>query len=96
METSNTELIKSLVQRGEGISFVVREAVAAELRGKKLATTRIKDQDIFLDVSIAHLNDQHLSPPAQAFLDILLKLSARGKPVQGIRSIMAEMLAQWK
>jgi DNA-binding transcriptional LysR family regulator len=31
METSNTEFIKQLVQRGEGISLVVKEAVAAEL-----------------------------------------------------------------
>ena len=37
METSNTEFIKQLVQRGEGVSFVVREAVAAELKEKKLA-----------------------------------------------------------
>jgi DNA-binding transcriptional LysR family regulator len=96
LETSNTELIKSLVQRGEGISFVVREAVAAELQQKQLATTSIEGQQIFLDVSIAYLKDQHLSPPAHAFLDILLKLSAKETPVQGIRGIMADMLAQWK
>ena len=29
METSNTEFIKQVIQRGDGISFVVREAVAA-------------------------------------------------------------------
>jgi DNA-binding transcriptional LysR family regulator len=96
LETSNTELIKSLVQRGEGISFVVREAVAAELQEKQLATTSIEGQQIFLDVSIAYLKDQHLSPPAHAFLDILLKLSSKEKPAQGIRGIMADMLAQWK
>ena len=32
METSNTEFIKQLVQRGDGISMVVKEAVALELR----------------------------------------------------------------
>ncbi len=35
METSNTEFIKQLVQRGDGISIVVKEAVAVELGEKK-------------------------------------------------------------
>ena len=44
METSNTEFIKQLVQRGEGVSFVVKEAVAAELKEKKQ-----KQKNIFLE-----------------------------------------------
>ena len=32
METSNTEFIKQLVMRGEGVSFLVKEAVDAEIR----------------------------------------------------------------
>lgn len=96
METSNEEFIKQLVQRGDGVSFVVREAAAVELKEKKLATVPIKGQRVFLDVSIAYLRNQHLSPPAQAFLDILLKIAPKQKPDQGIRTIMAEMLSQWK
>ena len=96
METSNTEFIKQLVQRGDGVSFVVREAVAAELQEKKLDTVPIKGRQIFLDVSIAYLKDQRLSPPGQAFLDILLKIASKERPDQGIRSIMAGMLAKWK
>ena len=96
METSNTEFIKQLVQRGDGVSFVVREAAAAELHEEKLATVPIKDRQIFLDVSIAHLKDQRLSPPGQAFLDILLKIASKERPDQGIRAIMAGMLAKWK
>ena len=42
METSNTEFIKELVQRGEGVSFLVREAVAAELDEKKLVEVPLK------------------------------------------------------
>ena len=34
METSNTEFIKQLIQRGDGISFLVKAAVAVELREK--------------------------------------------------------------
>jgi DNA-binding transcriptional LysR family regulator len=88
METSNTEFIKQLVQRGDGISFLVKAAVAIELREKKLATVSMEDQKIFLKVSIAYLKDQHLSPSAQAFLDILLKIAPKGKAARGIGSLM--------
>ena len=37
MEVSNSEFIKQLVQRGDGVSFLVREAVAAELNDGTLA-----------------------------------------------------------
>jgi len=90
METGNTEFIKQLVQRGDGISFLVKAAVTTELKEKKLATVPLDGQKIFLDVSIAYLKDQHLSPPAHAFLDILRKLGARAKPLYGIDALMTE------
>ncbi len=96
METSNTEFIKQLVQRGEGVSFVVREAVALELHEGKLAAIPIRGRKIYLDVSIAYLKTQHLSPPANAFLEILEKIAPTERPDQGIRTIMAGMLAKWK
>lgn len=96
METSNTEFIKQLVQRGDGVSFIVREAVAAELQEKKLVTRPIQGGKMFLDVSIAYLKNQHLSPPAQAFLDILHRIVPEEKSGQGIHNIMARMLAEWK
>ena len=96
METSNTEFIKQLVQRGDGVSFIVREAVAAELQEKKLAARPVDGEKVFLDVSIAYLGNQRLSPPAQAFLDILQKMVPEEKADQGIRKIMAKMLAEWK
>ncbi len=42
METGNTEFIKQVVQRGEGVSFVVRSAVLAELNEKKLIERPIR------------------------------------------------------
>ena len=96
METSNTEFIKQLVQRGEGVSFLVREAVALELREKKLATVPLESGTIFLDVSIAYLKNQHLSRPAQAFLDILERLAPEDISPQGIGALMAKMLAKRK
>ena len=38
METGDAEIIKLLVQHGEGISFLVKEAVAVELQEKKLVS----------------------------------------------------------
>jgi len=94
METSNTEFIKQLVQRGDGISFLVKEAVAVELRDGKLATVPLKGHRLYLDMSVAYLKDQHLSPPATAFLDILGKLAPEEMLPQGIGALMVKMLSQ--
>ena len=96
METSNTEFIKQLVQRGEGVSFVVREAVAAELKEKKLASVPLKGPKVYLNVSIAYLKDQALSPPARAFVDTLIGLKSGDLHPMGIGLMMAKMLAQRK
>jgi len=94
METSNTEFIKQLVQRGDGISFLVKEAVAVELGNGKLVTVPLKGHRLFLDMSVAYLKDQHLSPPARAFLDILGKLAPEEMLPQGIGALMVKMLSQ--
>jgi DNA-binding transcriptional LysR family regulator len=96
VETSNTEFIKQLVQRGDGVSFVVREAVAVELKEKKLATVSVQDQKLFLDINIAYLKNQHLSPSARAFLDILGTLVPADMTLQGIGALMTKMLAKRK
>jgi DNA-binding transcriptional LysR family regulator len=96
METSNTEFIKQLVQRGEGVSFVVREAVAAELKEKKLVAVPLKGPTVYLEVSIAYLKDQVLSPAARAFVDTLIGLKSDDMHPMGIGLMMAKMLAQRK
>lgn len=95
MEVSNAEFIKQLVQRGDGVSFLVREAVAAELSNSTLAVVPLKGEKVYLDVSIGYLEDQHLSPPAKAFMETLEKLQL-GKEMtpQGIGEIMAKILSQ--
>ena len=97
MEVSNSEFIKQLVTRGDGVSFLVREAVAAELDEGTLAAVPLKGEKVYLDVSIAYLEDQHLSPPAKAFLDTLEMLQF-GKEItpQGIGVFMAKILSQQK
>lgn len=89
METSNTELIKQLVQRGEGISFLTKVAVAKEWRERKLATVLVKDQELFLESFVAYLKDEPLSPAAQAFLELLQKQAPKDKPFYDIEDFTA-------
>jgi len=93
METGDAEIIKLLVQHGEGVSFLVKEAVAVELHEKKLATVPLAKDPIFLDVSIAYLKTQPLSLAAQAFLTSLENLGTKKMRFQGIGALMAKMLA---
>jgi len=96
METSSTEFIKQLVQRGDGVSILVKAAVATELKAKKLATVSLKGPVQYLDVSIAYLKNQPLSLPANAFIDILKKLKPDPNlsSPEGIGMILARMLVQ--
>lgn len=89
METSNPEFIKQLVERGEGISFLVKESVAVELGEGKLATLPITGEALFLDVSIAYIKDQKLSRPAQAFLDTLGRISPVERPIKGMGELIS-------
>ena len=94
METSDAEMIKLLVQHGEGVSFLVKESVARELREKKLATVLLAEQPLFLDVSIGYLKHQPLSQPAQTFLETLKRLRTEEIRFKGISHLLEKMLAE--
>ena len=94
METSNTEFIKQLVQKGEGISILVKACVAVEIEEGKLATVPLLGQRIYLDVSFAHLKNQPLSVPARAFEKVLKKLRSEDMRPQDIGALMLKILAQ--
>lgn len=96
METSNTELIKQLVQQAEGVAFLVDAAVNQEIADGKLVTVKLRGYDLTLDVSIAYLKNQPLSPPAQAFVDMLEKLHSGDALPQDIGSLMGRILAGQK
>ncbi len=97
MEVSNSEFIKELVHRGDGVSLLVRESAAAEIAEGKLAAIPIKDEEPYLDVSICYLADQHLSPSAKAFVTTLKQLqSGREVKHQGIGEYMAKISAQYR
>ena len=95
-KTGDAEIIKLLVQHGEGVSFLVKEAVAGEIQEKKLVAVPLKDNSIFLDVSIAYLKNQPLSPSAQAFLNSLENLGTKKMRFQGMGALMTKMLAEEK
>ena len=96
METSSTEFIKQLVQRGRRGFVLVKAAVAAEIKEQKLATVSLKGPAQYLDVSIAYLKNQPLSLPAKAFINILkeLKPDPDLSSPEGIGMILARMLVQ--
>jgi len=94
METSNTEFIKQLVMRGEGVSILVKEAVKEEIQKGQLTTVPLKGRKVYLDVNIAYLKDQVLSPSARAFVDTLGQLRSGDMHPMGIGALMAKILAQ--
>jgi DNA-binding transcriptional LysR family regulator len=96
METGDAEIIKLLVQHGEGISFLAKEAVAVELQDKKLVSVPLGKSSIFLDVTIAYLKNQPLSLSAEAFLNSLKKLGTKKMRFQGMGALMTKMLAEEK
>jgi DNA-binding transcriptional LysR family regulator len=88
METANTEFIKQLVVRGDGISFLVKEAVIENLNDNMLATVPLQIGNFYLDVNFAHLKKQPLSLPAQAFLQVLDEILPGKRPIKGIRALL--------
>lgn len=88
LETANADFIKQFVERGDGISFLVRGAVDAELKQKRLATRPIVGETITIDVSIAYLKNQPLSPAARAFLKTLDQITGGKRPIKGIHSLI--------
>ena len=72
METANSDFIKKLVARGDGISFLVKQAVVEDLQAGRLVSIPLQNGKLYIDVSIAYLKKQPLSLPAQAFLKTIL------------------------
>lgn len=71
MKTNNLEFIKQFVQWRNGIAFIRREAVAAELADRTLTALPLQGERMAVDVNIAYLKHQYLSPSARAFVEML-------------------------
>ncbi len=97
METSNTELLKQMVSRGDGVAFVVKGAVEGELASGGLVTVPLDCGPILLDVSIAHLRAERLSRAAQAFLSMIMEIAdPRVQGKENTLTLMDRVLCLWK
>ena len=92
-EANNTELIKNMIQRGEGISFLARIAVSKEVDEGKLSAVSLEGNQSTLDISVAYLKNHVLSPPAAVFLNVLQELVPRDKPVGSVTTLIAALLS---
>jgi LysR family transcriptional regulator, low CO2-responsive transcriptional regulator len=93
-EADNTELIKNMIYRGEGISFLARIAVSKEVDEGRVAAVPLEGNPIPLVIHIAYLKDHVLSPSAEVLLNVLQELVPRGKPVGSVTSLIAALLAE--
>ncbi|MHB8765592.1 MAG: LysR family transcriptional regulator [Deferrisomatales bacterium] len=71
LQTSNSDCVKELVEKDEGVAFLVRSAIEKQVAEGRLAVIPLVDESLALQVSIAYPEDGHLSPAAAAFLQVL-------------------------
>lgn len=72
-EASNLEFIKKLGMRGEGLHFVSRKGVEAELASGFLKEIRIEGVHLVMGTSVVYLKHLKLSKIANAFLETLFE-----------------------
>lgn len=93
MESSNTGFILELVERGEGISFLVKPSVEKKISENKITFRYLKNMSIHLDVSLGYMKHSPLSPAANAFYEVVKNSYIKETPKGGIGSLMARILA---
>lgn len=75
IEAGSVEFIKEYVMQGEGISFLYKSEVEREIKMGQLTCLKIKEGPIFLQTDFIFLKDIDLSPPSEAFLRLIDKIS---------------------
>ncbi len=71
LEAGSVEFIKEYVIKGRGISFLYRPEIEREARQGLIKPVRIKEGPLFVHTDIVFPKDAELSPPAEAFLDLI-------------------------
>ena len=89
LETSNTEFMKYLVRRGEGISFLVKSAVMDEVKEGKLHIVPITNEEIELDVYFAYSKNHFLLPVLSAFFESIIDMFDEG-------GLSANLIPSWR
>jgi DNA-binding transcriptional LysR family regulator len=77
LETSNTNFIKEVVQRGEAGAFLAEADISHLIQEGKLVKVPVHGTKMFLEIYITFLKDQPLSQPARAFLKLLGELDLK-------------------
>lgn len=93
MESNNTAFIIDLVERGEGISFLVKHSIELKVAENKLTFRKLKDTALFLDISLGFSRKKPFSPAARAFYDVVKNSFLEPSSKGDIGSIMARILA---
>jgi DNA-binding transcriptional LysR family regulator len=90
METGDVEMIKLLVQHGEGVAFTLKVALSSEPLDGRLRVVPLQCPPLFLDVRAVYLAKSFLSPAARAFLGILEDFVDR----EGVLNSMEEFIVK--
>ena len=93
-EANNTELIKNMIHKREGISFLSKIAVSEEIKKGTLAAVPLEGNPISLVINIAYLKDHTLSAPAQSLLNVLQDFMPNGKPYGSVSSLISTLSVQ--
>jgi DNA-binding transcriptional LysR family regulator len=72
-ESSNVAIIKEIVRQDNGVAFLKREAVEAEINDGSLKVVHILEGSPVVEVGIGYRNRRELSPAAWAFLRLVEK-----------------------
>ena len=91
LETSNADMIKQLVFRGEGYAFLSSAAVIDSIHRKELGRVYLHEGKIKLDVYIAHVLDYYLTFASQAFLNQLLDLITEDENLSAIDDLKQKL-----
>lgn len=90
-EADNSELIKNMIHRGDGISFMARIAVSKEVGEGSLVAIPLEGNPISLPINIAYLKNHVLSPSATVFLKVLDTLAPRERPVASVTALITAL-----
>lgn len=93
LETSSHEMIKELVSRGSGYTFLSRAGVIRDIERSKLARVTLSEGDLTLDVYIAHTKGHYHTFASRAFMDLLLELVSEDEPLPTIDELKERLAA---
>jgi DNA-binding transcriptional LysR family regulator len=77
-EFDNIETIKRSVEAGLGVSIVPQQTARNETRAGTLVALRLADGSFTRSVGVIYRKHRELSPPATAFVDLLVREMGRG------------------